>query len=193
MPDPVLHLLAGPNGAGKSTFYRELLGPATGLPFINADEIAASRWPGAEVEHGYEASDLAASERRAAIANHQSFITETVFSHPSKSALVRQAKRAGYRVTLHVVLVPEELAVARVQNRARYGGHDVPVRKIRGRYARLWTHVAESIEICDETFVYENSRAAKPFRLVATFLGGRLVGRAEWPSWTPDELPSSGG
>ena len=41
MGDPVLHLLAGPNGAGKSTFYQEILGPATGLPFVNADEIAS--------------------------------------------------------------------------------------------------------------------------------------------------------
>lgn len=192
MSDPVLHLLAGPNGAGKSTFHEQLLAPATGLRFINADEIAAIRWPGAELEHAYEASDLAADERHRAIDRRESFITETVFSHPSKSELVRQARTAGYRVTLHVILIPEELAVARVQMRVQLGGHDVPEEKIRGRYARLWQHIAESIEGCDESFVYDNSRARRPFRLVATFHRGKHVGTPEWPPWTPHEIRSAG-
>jgi hypothetical protein len=32
----------------KSTFVYKVRGPATGLPFINADEIAAAVWPGEE-------------------------------------------------------------------------------------------------------------------------------------------------
>ena len=192
MADPVLHLLAGPNGAGKSTFYEELLEPATGLPWINADELAGRRWPGTEVEHAYDASALAAAARRKAIKRRRSFITETVFSHPSKTELVAEAKSADYRVTLHVILIPEELAVARVELRVERGGHDVPREKIRSRYARLWAHVADAIRLADETIVYDNSRAAHPFRPVATFLGGRLVGQAEWPDWTPDELRSAG-
>lgn len=192
MSDPVLHLLAGPNGAGKSTFHEQLLAPATGLRFINADEIAAIRWPGAELEHAYEASDLAAAERDRAIARRESFITETVFSHPSKSELVRQARSVGYRVTLHIILIPEELAVARVQLRVQLGGHDVPEDKIRGRYARLWQHLAGSIEGCDESFVYDNSRARRPFRPVATFHRGRLVGNPDWPPWTPHGIRAAG-
>src|SRR6185312_4615708 len=75
---PVLHLLAGPNGAGKSSYVRDVLAPATHLPFINADEIAASRWPDAQVEHAYEAAQIAESHRRAMITTGESFISETV-------------------------------------------------------------------------------------------------------------------
>lgn len=192
MGDPVLHLLAGPNGAGKSTFHEEVLGPATGLPWINADEIAAARWPDVEVEHAYEASGLAAEERRGAIERRRSFITETVFSHPSKTELVRDAKAAGYRVTLHIILIPEELAVARVANRVQHGGHDVPETKVRGRYVRLWTHLAQSIGLADEAYIYDNSRAAQPFRIVAAFRAGQPVGTADWPSWTPAALRDAG-
>ncbi|MBG0740336.1 hypothetical protein IV500_13195 [Paeniglutamicibacter antarcticus] len=39
---PLLHLPAGPKGAGKSSYVRDVLKPATGLPFINAGEITAS-------------------------------------------------------------------------------------------------------------------------------------------------------
>ena len=46
-------------------------------------------------------------------ADRTSFVTETVFSHPSKVDLVRAAAAAGYQVTLHVVMVPVDLSVAR--------------------------------------------------------------------------------
>ncbi len=188
MGDPVLHLLAGPNGAGKSTFYQEILGPSTGLPFVNADEIASRRWPGTEIEHAYQASQVAAEERQRLIDRRESFVTETVFSHPSKVQLVDQAKQAGYLVTLHIVMVPEALAVARVEQRVQAGGHDVPEDKIRGRYARLWTHLSNAVPNVDEAILYDNSRAHRPYRQVALFSDGQLVGQADWPAWAPDQL-----
>jgi len=185
-------LLAGPNGAGKSTFVAELIGPVTGLRFINADEIAAQTWPGREVDHAYEAADLATRERQRAIESRESFITETVFSHDSKLDLIREATAAGYHVTLHIVVIPEALALARVQNRVEQGGHDVPEDKITGRFARLWGHLRDAIDLAEETVVYDNSRAGHAFRRIASFSQGRLVGTADWPAWTPDQLRTAG-
>jgi predicted ABC-type ATPase len=180
---PVLHILAGPNGAGKSTFVKEVLERETHLPFINADVIAAQRWPGRESEHAYEASTLATKQRDAALAARQSFITETVFSHVSKVELVKQALAAGYLVTLEVILVPEDLAVARVAHRVEGGGHTVPETKIRERYERLWDFIVQARELADRTMVYDNSRATTPFRLVASYERGRLLGDPTWPVW----------
>lgn len=193
MPDPVLHVIAGSNGAGKTTLYDRLLGPITHLPFVNADEIAAERWPDNPVEHAYDAAAAAAAERDRRLDAGESFITETVFSHPSKLELLRSARAAGYRVTLHIVLVPEALAVARVEDRVAHGGHHVPEDKVRARFARLWALVAEALGDVDEARVYDNSRASKPFRLVATFLDGELAGDARWPVWTPGPLLAAGG
>ena len=61
---PVLHLLAGPNGAGKSSYVHDVLAPVTHLPFINADVIAAQRWPDTQLEHAYEAARIAERLRR---------------------------------------------------------------------------------------------------------------------------------
>lgn len=188
MPTPVLHLVVGPNGAGKTTFYEEVLRPATHLPFINADLIAQRRWPEDPSPHAYEAAREAAELRREAMANRQSFITETVFSHPSKLELLQAAAVAGYRRCLHVILIPEELAVLRVQVRVEIGGHGVPEDKIRGRFRRLWQLVQQAIPLVDETEIRDNSRAGTPFRLVARFQEGELVGTADWPEWTPSEL-----
>src|SRR5438445_13626491 len=95
---PVMHLIAGPNGSGKTTLVTEVLQPVTHLPFVNADVLAAQRWPEAQAEHAYEASMAASREREKLIAERTSFITETVFSHPSKLALMVFAQSAGYRV-----------------------------------------------------------------------------------------------
>ncbi|NQX14788.1 zeta toxin family protein [Rathayibacter sp. VKM Ac-2857] len=185
---PLLHLLAGPNGAGKSTYVRDVLMPTTHLPFINADEIAAERWPGGEAEHAYEAARIAEARRREMLAAGESFLSETVFSHPSKVELLSDAVEAGYLVHLHVVMVPVELTVQRVLERVRRGGHVVPEEKIRARYERLWSHVRSAIPVADVVEVLDNSSAREPFRLCATFEHGTLVGGPQWPRWTPDAL-----
>lgn len=190
---PDLYLLAGPNGAGKTTFYERVLS-ATGLDFINADRIAALRWPGEEVPHAYEAAAEAAALRERYIADQRSFITETVFSHPSKVELVRQAAEAGYRVHLRVLIVPVDLSVARVAQRVLEGGHDVPEAKIRQRHDRLWTHVVEAIDVAYETRVYDSSgQTGRDFVEVARYQYGTLLGDGSWPAWTPRELTKGDG
>jgi predicted ABC-type ATPase len=188
MGDPVLHLIVGPNGSGKSTLYETVIGPSTRLEFVNADLIAARRWPGSTVAHAYDAARLAARQRARLIDEQRSFVAETVFSHESKIRLIEDAKAARYLVTLHVVMVPEELSVARVRNRVVVGGHDVPDDKIRGRFRRLWPLVQRAIAIADRAVVYDNTRAARPFRVVAEYARGVPIGAVDWPSWTPVEL-----
>ncbi len=188
MADPVLHLIVGPNGAGKSSLFGLVLEPITDLPFVNADLIAAERWPNEAEARAYEAAGIAAATRAQLIAERRSFAAETVFSHPSKLELLNAARTAGYVITLHVVAVSEDLAVARVANRVDVGGHSVPEEKVRERFARLWPLVVQAIALVDEALVYDNSGATQPFRVVARFRLGRLVSTPAWPPWAPAEL-----
>ena len=110
--------------------------------FVNADEIAAQRWPDDQLAHSYEAARIAAATRARLIQLGRPLIAETVFSHPSKLDLLRDAAVAGFFMALHVLMVPEDLSVARVAYRVAAGGHDVPVDKIRQRHRRLWPIVA---------------------------------------------------
>jgi predicted ABC-type ATPase len=192
VPDPVLHVIAGPNGAGKSTLYDEVIGPATHLQFVNADIIAHELWPEDSEAKSYEAAQVATAQRAELINDHVSFATETVFSHDSKLELLHIAIDAGYLVTLHVVVIPAELAVARVASRVAVGGHAVPEEKIRARYQRLWPIVATAIGLVERAIVYDNSRASTPFRAVANFERGTPVGELAWPSWSPDDLRDAG-
>jgi predicted ABC-type ATPase len=183
-----LDLVVGPNGAGKTTFVALALTPE--LPdalFVNADEIAAQRWPEDPVSHSYEAATIAEATRMRLLQERHSFIAETVFSHPSKLTLIDDAHAAGYRVFVHVVMVPEDLSVARVASRVAAGGHDVPEVKIRERWHRLWTNVAAAAEMSDETVCWDNSRHDGPAEVAVVRLG-TLIGTARWPAWAPAEV-----
>lgn len=187
-----LHLLAGSNGSGKTTLYERVIRPITGLPFVNADEIAKALAGGAEIDEelSIRAAQMAAQRREEMIAAGTSFVAETVFSHPSKVDLVHRAIEQGYVVHLYVVVVPVELTVARVRARVSNGGHDVPEDRVRARHRRLWAHMADATRVADETTIYDNTSAAVPFRTLAQLRRGNLVpGWAEpWPGWVPPEL-----
>jgi predicted ABC-type ATPase len=188
--DPVVVLVAGPNGSGKTTLVTRVLQPLTHLPFVNADDIAAQRWPEAPVEHAYAAARQATRRRNLLIDESRSFITETVFSHPSKIDLIHQAHAHGFLVDLHVVLLPEAVAVARVAHRVAAGGHHVPEEKVRERYRRLWPLIRRACELAETTRFYDNSTAAHALRQVARFDHGQLIGTVDWPVWTPKVLTS---
>ncbi len=186
-------MVLGPNGSGKTTFVTHFLAPQLpGYAYVNPDQIARARWPENPDEHAYDAAQVAAETREQLIANGRSFIAETVFSHPSKLDLIRSAQEAGYQVVLHVMVVPEELAVTRVAYRVRGGGHDVPEGKIRERYRRLWPLAAVAISMADRAVVYDNSTLAGPAK-VAEFFGGLPIGAVTWPEWAPEPMVSSWG
>lgn len=183
-----LDLVIGPNGAGKTTFVEQILAPALpGAPFVNADIIAAQRWPQDPQGHSYDAAQVAAATRAALIEAGASLMAETVFSHPSKLDLIDAANAAGYTVSLHVLLVPVELSVHRVTHRVASGGHAVPEDKIRQRHTRLWPLVVDAVGRCASAHLWDNSRRDGPTE-VALFARGMLIGPARWPTWTPAEL-----
>ena len=184
-------MVVGPNGAGKTTFATGILGvQLPGSLFVNADLIARERWPEDPERHSYEAAAIAEATRTTLIESGRQFIAETVFSHSSKLALIDQAREAGYFVALHVVMVPEQLAVARVAARVERGGHSVPERKIRERYERLWPLVAVAAAKAHSAAFWDNSTLDGP-ELVAALADGQPRARPRWPSWTPGVLSST--
>jgi predicted ABC-type ATPase len=188
-----LDLLVGPNGAGKTTVYERLIAPdRPGLPFVNADRIAADRFPGHEVEHAYEAAQIAATARDALIEARLDFCTETVFSHPSKVELVDRAVDAGYDVVLHVVMIPLLLSGPRVGARVAAGGHDVPTSKLAGRFERLWPNVVAALPRCRRAVFWENAADHGPTE-VASFRFAVADYPPRWPRWTPPPILALGG
>ena len=173
---PTMIVLAGPNGAGKSTLYRTRVAPAFAGPFVNADVIQRDELGDDSPEAAYEAAEIAARRRGEILTRGGDFVTETVFSHPSKLDLVEEARAAGYVVfVMHVGVGSSDLSMARVAHRVRAGGHDVPEAKVRERYSRSAPLIREAVRRADRGFVYDNSVAGRPPKLTLTFDHGVLV------------------
>ena len=179
---PRIIMLAGPNGAGKSTFFTTHLA-GKGLPFVNADRIAA------ELELGaYEAAGVAEELRKRLLKEGKSFITETVFSDPvgAKFEFLKDAHAAGWDVTLFFIgLESPDISLRRVKTRVQAGGHDVPAEKVMARFARTLENLRRSIGVLPQVIVYDNSSHDEPYRFVAEYRFGKLYQRmdGELPEW----------
>lgn len=180
-----MFMIAGPNGSGKSTLHETRIAPKVAAPFINADHIRRDELKDPRPEAAYEAARIAEQRRREHLSQGRSFITESVFSHPSKLTLVDDAKRAGFRVVLyHVGVDSADLSVARVAERVKEGGHDVPEDKIRARYDRNAPLIRRAVLTADSAHVFDNSALNRPPVRILAFNRGRIVFKAEKvPGW----------
>jgi predicted ABC-type ATPase len=188
-------MLAGSNGAGKSTFHDVYLA-GLGLPFVNADLIAAELRSGARATPTHLAAlpvdrmaqRLADEEREASVVLGRSFITETVLSDPvgAKTAMLRDARSRGCHVWLFFVGISSPaLSRARVRERvAARGGHDVPDDRIDDRYPRTLANLPAAVAAASEAVLLDNDSAEEPYRFVAQFREGVLVRRSRHsPNW----------
>ncbi len=184
-----LWILAGGNGAGKSTFYRTQLEPL-GLQFINADILAKELYPQAPEEHSYDAAKLATEMRFRLLYEGRSFCFETVFSHPSKIDFVAQAKALGYQIILVFIhLDTVSLNQARVAQRLSEGGHNVPDEKVANRIPRLLQNIKQTLPLCNQVRILNNSRIDSPFQQVAVIRNGQTIQQEiPLPDWAKDLL-----
>jgi predicted ABC-type ATPase len=150
---PVLHLIAGPNGAGKTALYQYLIAPRhPGLPFIDAQahEAAKLQHIGEAEPRALAARAWADDQRQALLRQGASFVTETVFSHPSRLALIAQARTQGFEVVLYAMGLDEpRRLLQRVSQRVREGGHPVPSHKVLERYPRCMDHLRHAVFLAD--------------------------------------------
>jgi predicted ABC-type ATPase len=129
-------VLAGPNGAGKTTFATRFLPEyAKCLEFVNADLIAAGLSPFAPETQTIRAGKLLLTRIRELGEVHRDFGFETTLAGRTYSKTLKDMKSAGYRIMLFFLWLPNaDLAVARVANRVRQGGHSVPEDTIRRKF-----------------------------------------------------------
>ena len=133
---PIVYVIAGPNGAGKTTFASQFLpGFVACRQFLNADMIAAGLSPFAPETQNVRAARLLLARVKELAERREAFGFETTLAGRSYAFLLAKMKAAGYRVYLFFLWLPSaDLAVARVANRIRQGGHSVPETDIRRRF-----------------------------------------------------------
>lgn len=134
--EPKVVIIAGPNGAGKTTFAREFLpNEEHCLNFVNADLIAAGLSPFSPETASIRAGRLMLQAIGEHAARRESFAIETTLSGIGYARTITAWKRLGYHVKLIFLQLPDpDMAVARVAERVRQGGHNIPDVVIRRRF-----------------------------------------------------------
>lgn len=172
---PGVVVLGGPNGAGKSTSAARLLrGSLRVEEFVNADTLAqglsAFRPEDAALEAGrimLKRLDYLESQRR-------SFAFESTLSSHTLARRLARLKEHAFGVHIVFLWLPTvDLALARVAERVRAGGHDVPADAVKRRFVRgRHNFFTLCRPLADTWRLYDASSIAGP-RLVATGNGDR--------------------
>lgn len=157
-----LVILAGPNGCGKTTLADLLRADKVISTYVNADLIAQ----GMSISDG-ELSAISAGRAllnrvEMALENGESFAFESTMAGRSWTKLIKRAQALGYEVTICFAVVDSvEIALARIRERVKEGGHDIPSEVVERRFVRsrelFATHYRK---ICDRWYVFDNTGSA---------------------------------
>lgn len=157
---PNLYIIAGCNGAGKTTASFTILPEVLNCTeFVNADEIARGLSPLNPEGVSIEAGRIMLTRIKELINKKKDFAFETTLSTRSYVSLIKEAKNKKFNVHLIFFwLNSPELAIQRVKQRVKNGGHDIPVDVIRRRYKagienlnNLYLKSVDSWEIYDNS------------------------------------------
>jgi predicted ABC-type ATPase len=165
---PQVAVLAGINGAGKTTASQHLLREALRIPsFTNADTIARGLNAFDVESVAVKAGRIMLEHLHELAAARTSFAFETTLSGRAYAPWLRTLASEGYAVHLfYYWLRSPDMAIRRVADRVRAGGHHVPADTIRRRYARSVRNFLELFRPVVTTWqVYDNSNGAR--RLLA--------------------------
>lgn len=158
---PSVVVLAGPNGAGKTTAARTLLAETLKvMTFVNADVIAQGLAGFDPDSAAIEASRIMLERLHALAEQRADFAFETTLAGRTLADWLRDLRQTGYFVhLLYFWLESADLAVARVGERVRLGGHNIPEETIRRRYQRSIQNFFQLYRPLVTTWrVYDNSQ-----------------------------------
>lgn len=164
---PHVIAVAGPNGAGKTSRAPKLLRERFDLlEYVNADTIAQGLSAFRPETVAFDAGRIMLRRLHQLSTARESFAFETTLAGRAHAGWIRRNKRElGYEFhVMYFWLRSPELAVLRVRQRVRKGGHDIPHEVIRRRYAAgvrnffgLYQPLANSWGLYDNS-VYNNPR-----------------------------------
>jgi len=158
MPDVIV--LAGPNGAGKSTASEKLLQESCHVSeFVNADVIARGLSAFHPEGVAVAAGRIMLTRLRELAAERKSFAFETTLASRTFAPWLKGLIESGYVLKVFFFWLPNaEMAVQRVAQRFKSGGHTVAEDAIRRRYDRGLDNLFESyLPMAGDWFVYDSS------------------------------------
>ncbi len=177
-------VLAGTDGAGKSSVLGSLIRKG-GAEYYNPDEVARTlraRDPKlAQAEANALAWQMGYRRLKRAALGEETFVFETTLGGTSIPKALHEAIENGVPVDImYVGLVSADLHVQRVEARVEMGGHPIPERKIRERYASSILNLVGLVPGVRALTVWDNS--SQPRKVIELTETGCRISRPV-PNW----------
>jgi len=153
-------IIAGPNGAGKTTFAKEFLpNEADCLHFVNADLIAAGLSPFKPEVAAIKAGKLMLKAIDEHIYKHESFVFETTLAGKIYAKKISVWQASGYHVSMFFLRLRNvDIAINRVAQRVKQGGHFIADDVIKRRYQNGMINFQNLYKpLVDEWVIYDNN------------------------------------
>lgn len=175
---PHLIIIAGCNGSGKTTAAPALLQNSLHVDdFVNADAIAHGLCAFQPEKASIQAGRIMLEAIQKLAEEKINFAFETTLASRTFSTWIPKLKQEGYEFHLIFLwLQSVELAILRVEERVKTGGHSVPEETIRRRYkSGLKNFFKLYRPLTDSWQFYDNSNADKLSLIASEIHGDKLV------------------
>jgi predicted ABC-type ATPase len=129
---------------------------------VNADLIAGGLSPFSPEAAAMRAGRLLLEQIRLLARKRSDFGFETTLSGVTYVSLLRKLRTQGYRIHLFFLWIPTvEMALARIADRVRRGGHDIPEPVVRRRFHKGIAHLFSLYRpLLDTWTLFDNSGPA---------------------------------
>lgn len=175
---PHLIIIAGCNGSGKSTAAPALLQNSLHVDdFVNADAIAHGLCAFQPEKASIQAGRIMLERIQKLADDKVNFAFETTLASRTFSTWIPKLKQEGYEFHLIFLWLQNvELAIRRVEERVKTGGHSIPEETIRRRYkSGLKNFFNLYRPLTDSWQFYDNSNADKLSLIASEIHGHKLV------------------
>src|SRR5207244_3856001 len=124
----------------------------------NADSIAAGLSPFQPETVAYQSARIMLTRVKELINEKTDFAFETTLTTKSYIPLLKKAKENKYKIVLfYYWLNSVELALKRIEDRVRKGGHDIPEDVVRRRFERSLRNLKNLFfPIADSWYILDN-------------------------------------
>lgn len=171
-------IIGGVNGVGKSSLTGVLLANLQDLGYvIDVDKITA-QCNGDKITGGKKAI----KKINDCIDKGISFTQETTLSGRKTLETIKKAIDQNYKIRLFYVGVGSlDESLARIANRVKKGGHDIPTSDVQRRYATRFENLMRILPYCNQAEFYDNENG---FVKVAKYENGSLFFEGAYmPTW----------
>ncbi len=162
-------IIGGLDGVGKSSLTGVLIAEHNDFGIVIDTDSLTAKLGGDKLKGGKEAIKIINN----CLEKGLNFTQETTLSGKKTFHTIKIAREMDYYIRLYYIGISSaEESIARIANRVKKGGHNIPAEDVKRRYKNRFENLAAILPYCDEVHFYDNENG---FVDIGEYRNGRLI------------------